>query len=335
MDYRYLGRSALKVSPLCLGAMMFGGETQEDMARRIIAKAADQGVNFIDTADVYHAGRSEEIVGQAIAADRDRWVVATKFGFAAPGAGPNEQGQSRKWINQSVEASLKRLGTDYLDLLYFHRALPGVPLEESVRAVGDLIRQGKVRYFGVSNFKGWRIAEIVRLADQLGIDRPVASEPLYNLADRTAEVEQLPAAAHFGLGTVPYSPLARGVLTGKYGVDKAPPPDSRAGRGDKRIQQTEWRPESLAIAQQVAAYAAERGTTSIAFALAWVLHNRLVSSVIAGPRTEAHWDSYVTALDVQITSEDEAFVDSLVPPGHVSTPGYTDPGYPVEGRVVV
>ncbi|MGB8416880.1 aldo/keto reductase [Paraburkholderia sp.] len=333
MDYRYLGRSALKVSPLCLGAMMFGGETDETTSKRIIDKAFDQGVNFIDTADVYHAGRSEEIVGRAIAQRRDSWVIATKFGYPTT-QGPNEQGQSRKWIIQSVEASLKRLGTDYIDILYFHRALLDAPLEEGVRAIGDLIRQGKVRYFGMSNFRGWRIAEIVRLADQLGIDRPVASEPLYNMVDRTAEVEQLPAAAHYGIGVVPYSPLARGVLTGKYTVDGAPPPDSRAGRGDKRIQQTEWRPESLAIAQQVAAHAEARGTTSIAFALAWVLKNKLVSSTIAGPRTEAHWDSYVQALNVQLGPEDEKFVDSLVPPGHASTPGYTDPGYPIEGRRV-
>ncbi|QCP53390.1 aldo/keto reductase [Trinickia violacea] len=334
MDYRYLGRSALKVSPLCLGAMMFGGETDEASSRRIVDKAFDQGVNFIDTADVYHAGRSEEIVGRAIAAHRDSWVVATKFGHPlTPSAQrPNAQGQSRKWIFQSVEASLKRLGTDYIDILYFHRALTDAPLEEGVRAIGDLIRQGKVRYFGVSNFRGWRIAEIVRLADQLGIDRPIASEPLYNLVDRTAEVEQLPAAAHYGLGVVPYSPLARGVLTGKYAADTAPPADSRAGRGDRRIHQTEWRPESLAIAQQVAAHAAARGTTSIAFALAWVLKNRLVSSTIAGPRTEAHWDSYIDALSLELGAEDEKFVDSLVPPGHASTPGYTDPAYPVEGR---
>lgn len=331
MDYRYLGRSALKVSPLCLGAMMFGGETDEATSKRIIDKAFDQGVNFIDTADVYHAGRSEEIVGRALGERRDNWVVATKFGYPTT-QGPNEQGQSRKWIIQSVESSLKRLGTDYIDILYFHRALLDAPLEEGVRAIGDLIRQGKVRYFGLSNFRGWRIAEIVRLADQLGIDRPVASEPLYNMVDRTAEVEQLPAAAHYGIGVVPYSPLARGVLTGKYALDSAPPPDSRAGRGDKRIQQTEWRPESLAIAQQVAAHAAACGTTSIAFALAWVLQNKLVSSTIAGPRTEAHWDSYVQALNVQLGPEDEKFVDSLVPPGHASTPGYTDPGYPIEGR---
>ncbi|GGP18937.1 aldo/keto reductase [Silvimonas iriomotensis] len=332
MDYRYLGRSALQVSPLCLGAMMFGGETDEATARRIIAKAGEQGINFIDTADVYHAGRSEEIVGRAVADQRDDWVIATKFGFPG-GHGPNQHGQSRKWIMQSVENSLKRLGTDYIDILYFHRALPGVPLEEGVRAVADLIRQGKVRYFGVSNFKGWRIAEIARLADQMGIDRPVASEPLYNLVDRTAEVEQLPAAAHYGLGVVSYSPLARGVLSGKYAPDTAPPADSRAGRGDRRIQQTEWRPESLQIAQTIAAHAAARGTTSIGFALAWVLNNRHVSATIAGPRTEAQWDSYMDALSFKLNAEDEQLVDSLVPPGHASTPGYTDPGYPVEGRV--
>ncbi|RQR88759.1 MULTISPECIES: aldo/keto reductase [unclassified Burkholderia] len=335
MDYRYLGRSALKVSPLCLGAMMFGGETDEATSTRIIDKAFDQGINFIDTADVYHAGRSEQIVGRAIARHRDSWVVATKFGFpAGPDAGPNRQGQSRKWIYESVDASLKRLGTDYIDILYFHRTLTDAPLEEGMRAVADLIRQGKVRYVGLSNFKGWRIAEIVRLADQLGIDRPVASEPLYNLVDRTAEVEQLPAAAHYGIGVVPYSPLARGVLTGKYAPGAQPPADSRAGRGDRRIQQTEWRPESLHIAQQVAEHAAARGTTSVAFALAWVMKNRIVSSTIAGPRTEAHWDSYIDALTLELGPDDERFVDSLVPPGHASTHGYTDPGYPVEGRKV-
>ncbi|OYQ91266.1 NADP-dependent oxidoreductase [Citrobacter freundii] len=330
MEYRYLGRSALKVSPLCLGAMMFGGETDEATSKQIIDRASEQGVNFIDTADVYHAGKSEEIVGRAIASQRDKWVIATKFGFPFA-QGVNDQGQSRKWIYQSVDASLRRLGSDYIDILYFHRAIPGLALEESVRAIGDLIRQGKVRYFGVSNFTGWRIAEICRIADLLGIDRPVASEPLYNIVNRTAEVEQLPSAAHYGLGVVPYSPLARGVLSGKYAVDATPPAESRAGRGDLRIQQTELRKESIEIAQKIAAYAAERGTDSIALSLAWVLNNPNVTSTIAGPRTEVHWNSYMNALSLQLTDEDEKFIDSLVPPGHVSTHGYTDPGYPVEG----
>jgi aryl-alcohol dehydrogenase-like predicted oxidoreductase len=336
MNYRYLGRSALKVSPLCLGAMMFGGEADEQVSKRIIDKAKEQGINFIDTADAYHGGRSEAVVGRAIAAQRDHWVVATKFGYQTTATpGPNEQGQSRKWIMQTVDNSLKNLGTDYIDILYFHRALMDAPLEEGMRAINDLIRQGKIRYYGVSNFRGWRLAEIVRIADQLGMERPIVSQPLYNIVDRSAEVEQLPAAAHYGVGVVSYSPLARGVLSGKYGVDAAPPSDSRAGRGDKRIQQTEWRPESLQIAQSIAAYAKERGTNSIAFALAWVIRNRLISAAIAGPRTEAQWDSYIDALQLQLTAEDEKFIDSLVVPGHVSTPGYTDPGYPVEGRLAL
>ncbi|MCU1740600.1 MULTISPECIES: aldo/keto reductase [unclassified Pseudomonas] len=336
MNYRYLGRSALKVSPLCLGAMMFGGETDEVTSRRIIDKAAASGINFIDTADAYHAGRSEAVVGRAIAEQRDRWVVATKFGYPSSAtAGPNEQGQSRKWIMQSVEASLKRLGTDYIDVLYFHRALTDAPMEEGIRAVGDLIRQGKIRYYGVSNFHGWRIAEMVRIADQLGIERPVVSQPLYNIVNRTAEVEQLPVASNYGLGVVPYSPLARGVLSGKYAPDTPPPADTRAGRGDKRIQQTEWRPESLEIAQTIARHAVERGTTSIAFAIAWVLKNSLISAAIAGPRTEAHWDSYLDALGLELGPDDEKLVDGLVVPGHASTHGFTDPGYPVEGRRVL
>jgi len=331
MDYRYLGRSALKVSPLCLGTMMFGGATDEPTSKRIIDKARDQGVNFIDTADGYNGGQSEEVVGRAIRDHRDHWVLATKFGHKF-GAGPNEGGQSRKWIVQAVEGSLKRMGTDYIDLLYFHKADPDAPFEEGLRAIEDLMAQGKLRYYGVSNFRGWRIAEICRAADALGMDRPVASQPLYNMVDRLVEVEQFPAAGHFGLGVVPYSPLARGVLSGKYTSDAPPPADSRVARGDVRMKQTEWRSESVAIAEAVNAHAAAKGVTTVAFALAWVLKNRFVSSAIGGPRTEAQWDSYLDALTVQLGPEDETFADGLVSPGYASTHGYTDPAYPIEGR---
>jgi aryl-alcohol dehydrogenase-like predicted oxidoreductase len=335
MDYRYLGRSGLKISPLCLGALMFGGLTDETTSRRIIDKAFFQGINFIDTANVYNEGHSEEVVGRAIAKHRSQWIVATKFGqptVQGRAPGPNERGQSRKWIIQSTEESLRRLGTDFIDILYFHYAFVDSPLEESVRALGDLVRQGKIRYWGVSNFRGWRIAEAVRLADQVGIDRPIVSQPLYNLVDRTAEVEQLPAAGHYGIGVVSYSPLARGVLTAKYAVGTPPPADTRAGRGDVRIKQTEWREESLTIAQAISSHAAARGTTPIAFAIAWVLSNRLISASIAGPRTEAQWESYLAALDFKLLPEDEALVDSFVRGGHSSTPGYVDPAYPIEGR---
>lgn len=333
-DYRYLGRSGLKVPKLALGTMMFGGPTDEAAAHRIIRKAKDRGFSFIDTADVYQQGASETVIGRAIAPDRDAFVVATKLVNPGPDAdGPNRQGLSRKWIIEATEASLRRLGTDYIDILYFHRAVFDAPLGEAVRAVADLVRAGKLRYFAVSNFRGWRIAEAAHLADQLGIDRPIASQPLYNIVDRTAEVEQLPAADFYGLGVVSYSPLARGVLTGKYAPGAAPAADTRAGRGDRRILETEWRPESLAVAERIAQHAEAKGVSPTAFALAFVLNNRLVTSTIAGPRTEAQWDAYVAALDYRFTAEDEALVASLVPEGHASTQFYTDPAHPVEGRV--
>lgn len=229
MSHVYLGRSALRVSRITLGTMNFGGSTDEATAQRIVHAAREAGINSIDSADVYQKGATEPIVGRAIAGDRDHWVLATKLGNPH-GKGPNRSGQSRKWIVQQVEASLQRLGTDYLDLVYLHRADFDAPLGEAVRALGDLVRAGKLRYFGVSNFRAWRIAEVAHLADQEGIDRPVASQPLYNLLDRQAEVEQLPAAGYNGLGVISYSPLARGVLSGKYKPGEAPAADSRAGR---------------------------------------------------------------------------------------------------------
>ncbi|WP_457585023.1 aldo/keto reductase [Ensifer canadensis] len=331
VEYRYLGRSALKVSPLTLGSMMFGNQTPDDVAFRIIDKAREQGINFIDTADVYHDGKSEEVVGRGIKAHRDHWVLATKF-VNSHKKGPNLGGYSRKWVYQTVENSLRNLGTDYIDILYFHRAVFDAPLEEPVRAIADLIKAGKLRYFGVSNFRGWRIAEIAQLADELGIDRPVASQPLYNIVNRTAEAEQLPAAAAYGLGVVTYSPLARGVLTGKYNVGEAPGAETRAGRGDKRMHDVEFRDESIAIAKQIAAHAQAKGIAAADFALAWVLNNRLVTSTIGGPRTEEQWDGYIRALGVKLEAEDEALVDRLVAAGHPSTPGFTDPGHPLEGR---
>ncbi|HEY6816823.1 MAG TPA: aldo/keto reductase, partial [Croceibacterium sp.] len=259
--------------------------------------------------------------------------VATKFGHRMTDA-PNEGGQSRKWIFQDVDDSLRRLGTDFIDVLYFHKSDNDAPFEEPLRAIRDLMAQGKVRYYGVSNFKAWRIAEMCRIADQLGMDRPIVSQPLYNIADRLAEVEQLPVAGHCGIGVAPYSPLARGVLSGKYDPGAPPPAGSRAARNDTRIMQTEWRPESLTLAQAVAARAQERGMSTVAFSIAWVLRNKFVTSAIVGPRTEEQWDAYLPALDAVLDADDEAFVDSMVPPGHASTAGYTDPAYPVEGRQV-
>ena len=332
MQYRTLGRSGLKVAPLCLGTMMFGGPTDEATAHRIIDQAAGQGINLIDTANVYEKGRSEEIVGRGIAQRRQHWILATKLANPT-GPGPNDSGLSRRHTIDSVEASLKRLGTSEIDVLYLHKEDHATPLIETVHALADLIRAGKLRYFGVSNHRAWRVAEICRLCDQAGIDRPVVSQPYYNAMNRMPEVEHLPACAALGLGVFPYSPLARGVLTGKYRPAAQPDTDSRAGRQDKRMMETEFRPESLRIAQVLAEHAKGRGITPGQFAVAWVLNNALVTGVIGGPRTEAQWADYVQALDYRFTAEDEALVDSLVPAGHPSTPGFNDPAYPLEGRV--
>ena len=201
------------------------------------------------------------------------------------GDDPNRGGLSRRWVMQAAEESLKRLGTDHIDIYYLHKEDHATPLQETVRAMGDLIRQGKIRYFGVSNYRAWRVAEICNICDDNGIDRPVVSQPYYNAMNRMPEVEHFPACGYYGLGIVPYSPLARGVLTGKYAPDAAPGKDTRAGRADKRMMQTEWRPESLKLAQQIKQHAESRGITAGQFAVAWVLNSAFVTGVIAGRQT--------------------------------------------------
>jgi aryl-alcohol dehydrogenase-like predicted oxidoreductase len=331
MEYRNLGRSGLRVSPLCLGSMNFGGPTDEATAGRIIGRARDAGVNFIDTADAYTGGQSEQIVGRAVAADRDAWVIATKL--ANTGApDPNGGGTSRQWMMRAVEASLRRLGTGHIDVYYLHKEDHATPLEETVRAMGDLVRQGKVRYFGVSNYRAWRVAEICALCDRMGVGRPIVSQPYYHALNRTPELEQLPACGFYGLGVFSYSPLGRGILTGKYDPDAPPPAETRAARQDRRMMQTEYQPESLRLAREIAAHAEGAGLSPTAFAVRWVLNNRLVTGVVAGPRTEAHWDSYLAALEAPFTASDEAFVNARVAPGHHAVPGYNDPAYPIEGR---
>ena len=332
MDYRRLGNSGLKVSPICLGTMQFGEQTPYAEAERIVASAIKAGINFIDTADSYAQGESERAVGKLIAPTRDRWVLATKVQNTTLKDDPNSGGLGRKWMTFEIEASLKRLGTDYVDIYYLHRDDLETPLEETVATMGDLIRAGKVRYFGLSNFDGWRIAELVNVCRRLGVPQPVVLQAYYHAMNRTAEVEMLPACHHYGLGVVPYSPLARGILTGKYVPGEVPASDTRAGRKDRRMTETEFREESLVFAQRIKAHAEGRGMTAAAFALNWVLHNALVTAVVAGPRTFEQWQGYLAALKHAFDAEDEALVDQLVPPGHPSTPGYTDPKFPVLGR---
>jgi len=334
MPYRRLGRSGLIVSRLALGTMTFGDRTDEAEATRIFEEAVDAGVNFMDTADTYAGGASEEITGRLIKSRRDRFVLATKL--ANPnGDGPNERGLSRKWIMQEAEASLGRLGTDFIDILYLHKEDRGTPLEETARAVDDLRRSGKVRYFGVSNFKAWRVARLADICERMQVDGPVVNQPLYHALNRTAEQEQLPACESYGMGVVTYSPTARGVLSGKYRSGGAPPPGSRAALQNKRMMQTEYQPENIAAAEKFCALAAIRGVEPVAFATAWVLANPFVTSVIAGPRTIEQWRGYLAALDYVVTPEDESAVDALVRPGATAIPQFVDPFYPVEGRATL
>jgi aryl-alcohol dehydrogenase-like predicted oxidoreductase len=336
MEYRRLGHSGLHVSPICLGTMMFGAQTDEATSKRIVDKAADQGVNFIDTADVYGNGASEEVVGRALGDQRDAWVLATKLANSM-GSDPNRGGLGGKWVMRACEESLARLGTDYIDVYYLHKEDIGTPLEETISAIGDLMQAGKIRYFGLSNYRAWRVAEVVRICESLGVSRPVVSQPYYNALNRMPEIEHLPACDHYGLGVVPYSPLARGVLTGKYGPEDlaAPGDDTRAGRSDPRMMQTEWRLESLEIAQKLNQHCQAKGAKLTHYALGWVLNNALVTAPIAGPRTEEQWDDYMAGLDYEFTSEDEALLNDLVTIGHPSTPGYNDPAYAIEGRVAL
>jgi len=331
MKYRNLGKSPLQVSELCLGTMMFADQTDRAEAQRIVDHAREQGVNFIDTADVYSVGKSETIVGELLKGQRHDWVLATKVGNKMSER-PNEQQYSRSWVLRECEASLKRLGMDHVDIYYLHRDFNGMDLEEPLRAIDALLRDGKIRSWGVSNFRGWRIAEMVHMARQLNMPGPVVCQPYYNLLNRQPEVEVLPVCAHHGIGVVPYSPIARGVLSGKYAPGSTPAQGTRAGRGDKRMLQTEFREESLAIAQQLKAHCEKKGVALSHFASAWVLTHKAVSAVIAGPRTFEQWTDYFGALELTIDAADEALVDSLVAPGHPSTPGYNDPAYPLAER---
>ncbi len=331
MKYARLGDSGLRVSPLCLGTMMFGGQTDKAESERILGSARDAGINFLDVADVYAGGESEKVVGELIAKDRADWVLATKA--ANPmGRGPNRRGAGRKWLMQACDESRIRLKTDYIDIYYLHVDDYETPLEETLGALATLVDRGWIHYYGISNFPAWRIADLVHTAGAMGLSKPVVCQPNYSLVNRLPEVEILPACAHFGIGVAPYSPLARGILTGKYSGSSDPAAETRAGRNDVRMMEAEWRPESLAVADKFVARAKESGVTGSQYATNWVLNNEAIDSVIAGPRTFDQWEDYLGALDYIWTEEDEAFTNALVAPGHLSTPGFTDPKYPVGGR---
>jgi aryl-alcohol dehydrogenase-like predicted oxidoreductase len=302
MDFTTLGRSGLHVSRPCLGAMMFGhGEgapTNEQESRRIIDTFLDVGGNFIDTANVYVGGQSEEVVGRTIKARREDVVLATK-GFGATGQGPNDTGLGRKYLTRALEASLRRLDTDYVDLYQCHRFDPDTPVEETMATLHSFVEAGKVRYLGCSNWTGSQIVEAQSVAARHGWTPFISLQPRYSLTSRRIEEDVLPACERHGLGTMIYSPLGGGVLTGKYRRGEPPPPGSRAGRGGFWANMLDE--QSLEIADEVAKAAAEIGTTPTAVAIAWVLSRRGVTSVIIGPRTfdqyEQNMEGFVLQLD--------------------------------------
>lgn len=331
VTYQPLGASGLKVSKLWLGTMMFGDQTDATTAANIVAAARDAGINAVDTANAYAMGESERITGKLIAQDRQRWILATKL--ANPmSADPNDRGLSRRHIMSSVDASLQRLGTDFIDVLYLHREDPTTPLEETLLALAHLVERGKIHHFGVSNFRSWRVARVAEMCRSMGISPPIVCQPPYNAMSRAIETELLPCCEQYGIAPVVYSPLARGVLSGKYQPGAPPPEGSRAARNDPRIMQTEFREESLALAHRMADHARSRGITPAQLALGWVWNNKLINGVIGGPKTLAQWQDYLDALHTPFDREDEAFVSALVSTGHSSTPGYNDPQYPVTGR---
>ena len=331
MQYRLLGKSGLRISEICLGVMNFGDSTDAKEAAAIVDDAREAGVNFLDAADAYAGGKAEEILGELIKKDRADWVLATKVG-QQDGPPHRKRGLSRKWMMEAIDHSLRRLQTDYVDIYYMHHVDWETPLEESVVAMGEIIRSGKANYWGFSNHRGWQVGELVRLCDVHGVPRPVICQPHYNLVMRMAETDLLPACELYEIGVTPFSPLARGVLTGKYNPDQDPPSDSRAARGDRSILNRDFRKESFRVVEKIRKHVAKGDRTPLDFAIGWVLNNRIVTSVVAGPRTLAQWKDYVGALAHPFTVRDEAFADKLVPLGHSSTYGFVDPRYPPTGR---
>ena len=318
MDYRILGRTGVRVSPLCLGAMMFGswGNPDHGESIRIIHRALDAGINFIDTADVYSAGESEEIVGKALAGGRrDRVVLATKV-HSPMGKDPNMRGNSRRWIIQECDNSLRRLGTDWIDLYQIHRPDPATDIEETLSALTDLVRAGKVRYIGCSTFPAHEIVEAQWVSRTRHLERFVTEQPPYSLLVRGIEADVLPVAQKYGMGVLPWSPLAGGFLSGRYRRDGEPPASSRAARlphrYDLSIPENRRKAE---VAIQLGDLAAEAGMSLIHMALAFVLQHPAVTSAIIGPRTMEHLESQLGATEVKLDADLLDRIDKIVPPG--------------------
>ena len=327
MHYRSLGRTGVKVSPLCLGAMMFGawGNRDHDDSIAIVHAALDAGINFIDTADVYSAGESEEIVGKAIAGRRDEVVLATKF-YAPMGGRPNQSGGSRYWIMKECEASLRRLGTDHIDLYQVHRPDPNVDIDETLGAMSDLVRQGKVRYLGSSTFTGSGIVEAQWTAERRQRERFVCEQPPYSILVRGVEADVLPTCKRYGMGVIPWSPLAGGWLSGKWRLGSTDLTSRRAQRSPERYDLAKAENQAkLEAADALGKVGDEAGISLVHLAIAWVLNNPAVTSAIIGPRTMEQLTTQLGAVDVSLAADVLDRIDEIVPPG--TNFSYADAGY--------
>ena len=321
MEQRLLGRTGLQVSPLCLGTMMFGPWGNEDRADsiKIIHHALDAGINFVDTADVYSGGVSEEILGEALKGRRDDVVLATKF-FMPMDDRPNHGGGSRKWIMREVEASLTRLQTDYIDLYQVHRPSALMDVEETLGALTDLVRQGKVRYVGSSSYSGSQIVEAQQAARDRHLERFVTEQPPYSILVRGIEEDVLPTTLRHGMGTLTYSPLAGGWLSGRWRKDAAGTPTSAArppARFDMDLPENQ---RKLDVVEELAQLAEQAGITLIELAIAFVIRHPGVTSAIIGPRTMEQLVSQLPAADVTLSDDVLDRIDALVPPGVTINP---------------
>jgi aryl-alcohol dehydrogenase-like predicted oxidoreductase len=323
MEHRPLGRTGVSVSKLCLGAMMFGawGNPDHDESIRIIHRALDAGINFIDTADVYAQGESEEIVGKALAdGRRDDIILATKF-HGAMGEDPNRQGSSRRWIIREVEDSLRRLGTDWIDLYQVHRPRADTDIEETLSALSDLVHQGKVRYLGSSTFPASQIVEAQWVARDRHLQRFVTEQPPYSMLVRAVEADVLPTCARHGMAVISYSPLAGGWLSGRWRKDAGQQPSSRAGRLPERFDLSQpANQRKLDAVEQLARLAEEAEITLIQLAIAFALNHPAITAPIIGPRTMEQLESQLAAADVALDEAVLDRVDEIVPPGTTINP---------------
>ena len=326
MEYRLLGRTGVKVSPLCLGAMNFGGATQEADSIRIIHAALDAGVNFVDTANVYNEGQSEIVVGKALASRRSQVILATKV-HGKMGEGVNDQGNSRLHILKACEDSLRRLNTEYIDLYQIHRPNPEIPVDETLRALTDLVQSGKIRYIGCSTHPAWMVMEALAMSERYGYARYISEQPPYNLLDRRIENELVPLAQRYNLALIPWAPLAQGVLAGRYTTGTPHPSDSRAGRQPGSIYAERVSQAGVEAGTRFAELARQFGKTPGQLALTWCKDQPGITAPIVGPRTLEQLASLLPVLELNLSQEERAACDTINPPGSVITNFHNTAGW--------